>query len=112
VLSPYQQFFIGSLIGWYTTKGFRRFRAGVLETGKGSGKTPMGAGLMIYLTIADGERGAQVFVAAAVLSQAKIAFTDVERMVEASPSLRRVFDPDCQQSRVSTNRVVYSRDLF
>src|SRR5688572_26750182 len=39
VLSPWQQFIVGSLMGWYTVKGYRRFRTAYIETGKGSGKT-------------------------------------------------------------------------
>lgn len=92
VLSPFQQFIAGSLFGWYTAKGFRRFRIAYIEAAKGSGKTPFGAGLMIYKAVADGTRGAQVFFAATALAQAKIPFKDAEGMVLASPSLRRIFD--------------------
>ncbi len=92
ILSPFQQFIAGSLFGWYTAAGFRRFRIAYVETSKGSGKTPFGAGLMLYLMIADGERGAQVYAAAPTLKQAQDAFRDAERMVDASPHLRAVVD--------------------
>lgn len=91
-LSPFQQFIAGSLFGWYTTKGHRRYRIAYVETAKGSGKTPFAAGLMLYLLIADGERGAQVYAAAVSKDQAKLAFTDAERMVQASPHLRALVD--------------------
>lgn len=92
-LSPFQQFIAGSLFGWYTSTGHRRFREAYVETGKGSGKTPFGAGLMLYLLIADGERGAQVYSAANTLAQAKDnGFRDAERMVDASPYLRQLLD--------------------
>jgi phage terminase large subunit-like protein len=87
VLSPFQQFIAGSLFGWYTVKGHRRFHQAYVETGKGSGKTPFGAGLMLYMLVADGEKGAQIYAAAVTRDQAKLAFTDAERMVEASPYL-------------------------
>lgn len=90
VLQPWQTFIVGSAFGWYTTAGFRRFRELYIETAKGSGKSPMGAGIMLYLTVADGEQGAQVFAAAVTKDQAKIAFSDAERMVEASPALSEV----------------------
>ena len=64
VLSPHQQFIDGSIVGWYTTEGYRRFRDSYIEGAKGDGKTPNGAGLMLYLLVADGERGAQIFFAA------------------------------------------------
>jgi phage terminase large subunit-like protein len=91
-LSPFQQFIAGSLFGWYTASGHRRFRIAYVETAKGSGKTPFGAGIMLYLLVADGERGAQVYAAAVTKDQAKLAFTDAERMVEASPALRDLLD--------------------
>ncbi len=92
VLAPFQQFIAGSLFGWYTTSGFRRFRTAYIETAKGSGKTPFGAGLMLYMLTADGERGAQVYAAATGRDQAKLAFTDAERMVNASPALLERLD--------------------
>lgn len=87
VLSPFQQFIAGSLFGWYTVEGHRRFRIAYIETAKGSGKTPFGAGLMLYMLVADGERGAQVYCAAVTKDQAKLAFTDAENMVKVSPHL-------------------------
>lgn len=92
VLSPFQQFIVGSLFGWYTVQGFRRFREAYIETAKGSGKTPLGAGIMLYLLVADGERGAQVFAAAVTRDQARLAFADAEKMVEASPALSEVLE--------------------
>jgi phage terminase large subunit-like protein len=95
VLSPFQQFIAGSLFGWYairTSKAgagrrVRRFRVAYIEVGKGGGKTPFGAGLMLYLLVADGVRGAQVYMAAVTKDQAKLAFADAESMVKASPLL-------------------------
>lgn len=92
ILSEFQQFIAGSLFGWYTAAGYRRFRVAYIETAKGSGKTPFGAGLLIYLTVADGERGGQCFCAAVTKDQAKLAFTDAENMVRVSPELADVFD--------------------
>jgi phage terminase large subunit-like protein len=92
VLQPWQQFIVGSLFGWYTTQGFRRFREALIETAKGSGKTPLCAGMLLYMLVADGELGAQVFMAATTREQATIAFTDAKRMVEASPYLSAALD--------------------
>lgn len=89
VLQPFQQFIVGSLFGWFTSRGFLRFRIAYEETGKGSGKTPKAGGVMIYRALAFGERRAQVYFAATKLDQAKIPFSDVEAMVKASPSLRK-----------------------
>jgi len=91
ILQPWQQFIVGSLFGWYTVNGFRRFREAYIETAKGSGKTPLGAGIMLYLLVADGQRGAQVFLAAVSREQAGIAWRDVLSMVDASPELKDLF---------------------
>jgi phage terminase large subunit-like protein len=88
VLQPWQAFINGSLMGWYTTTGTRRFHDAYIEGAKGCGKTPNGAGLMLYLLVADGERAAQIYMAAVGREQAKIAFADAEKMVAASPHLR------------------------
>lgn len=97
VLTPFQQFIAGSLFGWYAYRTnkrgvrrlVRRFRVAYVETGKGSGKTPFGAGIMLYLLVADKVRGAQVFSAANTLQQAhEHGFTDAVKMVNASPQLK------------------------
>lgn len=88
ILQPWQAFISASLMGWYTVAGFRRFRDCFLEVSKGSGKTSWGAGMMLYLLVADGQRGAQVYFAAVTKDQAKLAFADAEKMVNASPALK------------------------
>ena len=44
-LLGWQQFIVGSLFGWLKTDGHRRFRVAYVETGKGSGKSPLAAGI-------------------------------------------------------------------
>lgn len=95
ILQPWQQFIVGSLMGWWvvrTGKRRRRFTTGYIETAKGTGKSPLCAGLLIYRCVADGVRGGQFYCAAAVKDQAKVAFADVEKMVAASPYLRDLFE--------------------
>lgn len=97
ILTPFEQFIAGSLFGWHAHRTnkrgvrrlVRRFRVGYLEIGKGNGKTPFAAGIMVYLLVGDGVRGAQVFSAAVTLAQAKqYGFTDAVKMVEASSRLK------------------------
>jgi phage terminase large subunit-like protein len=104
ILSPFQAFIAGSLFGWYTDRGYRRFRIAYVETAKGSGKTPFGAGLMLYLLVADGERGAQVYCAAVTKEQAKLAFTDAENMVEISAELKDHVDKKVNNLAVAQTR--------
>ena len=97
VLTPFQQFIVGSLFGWYAIlvsqkTGARRvqqrFRICYFEGGKGCGKTPMGAGILLFMLVRHGVRGAQLFCAAVTKDQAKIAFADCVKMVAASPTLK------------------------
>jgi phage terminase large subunit-like protein len=92
ILSPFQAFIAGSLFGWYGADGYRRFHHAYVETAKGSGKTPFGAGLLIYMAVCDGERGMQCFCAAVTREQATLAFTDAMNIVKASPDLSALFD--------------------
>jgi phage terminase large subunit-like protein len=89
LLSPWQQFVLAMLFGWKTADGFRRFRTAYLEIGKGNGKSPLAAGILLFLLIADGEESAEIYSAAVTKDQAKILFRDAENMRAASPWLRQ-----------------------
>ena len=97
VLQPWQQFIVGSLFGWRGADGYRRFRTAYIEVGKGNGKSPMAAGIGLYLLTADGELGAEVYAAAVTREQAKITFRDAVRMVDASPPLMRRLEKSGQR---------------
>lgn len=89
-LEPWQAFVAGSLFGWRRGEGGpRRFRTAYVETGKGSGKSPLGAGIGLYMLTADGEVGAECYAAAVTRDQAKIPFRDAVRMMDASPGLSK-----------------------
>lgn len=87
-LAPFQQFIQGSLFGWKTEDGFRRFRTAYIEQGKGNGKSPLAAGNGLFGLIADKENAAEIYSAAVTKEQAKILFRDAENMVSSSPLLR------------------------
>lgn len=91
-LRPWQAFIVGSLFGWKGEDGYRRFRLAYIESGKGSGKSPLLGGIGLYMMTADGEMAAECYAAAVTREQAKISFTDAKRMVEASPSLTKRVD--------------------
>ena len=88
-LEPWQQFVIWSLFGWRRADGTRRFRTGYLEVARKNGKTTMAAGTGLFLMVADGEPGAEVYSAATKRDQARISHNDAREMVRQSPELRR-----------------------
>lgn len=76
------------LFGWRRARdGFRRFRKLFAFCPKGYGKSPLGAGLGIYLARYDGEPAAEVYAVAADRSQARIVHENAKIMVENSPDL-------------------------
>lgn len=89
IVEAWQAFVLGSLFGWKrgSAKGPRRFRVGFVETGKGSGKSPLAAGIGIYGLVADGEPRAEVYAAATKKDQAMVLFRDAVAMVRQSPAL-------------------------
>lgn len=82
-----QEFILGSLYGWKTADGFRRFRRAYIEMGKGNGKSPMAASIGLYGLVADSEPGAQIYAAGKDKAQAFVLFQDAVSMVRQSPLL-------------------------
>lgn len=89
LLLPWQAFIVGSLFGWKRTDGFRRFRLAYIETAKGSGKSPLAAGIGLGMLCADGEERAEIYAAAVKQEQARVLFRDAVAMVQQSPALSR-----------------------
>ena len=85
----WQAFVIGSLFGWVNEKGLRRFRVAYIETGKGSGKSPLAAGIGMFGLVADNEPRAEIYAAATKKDQAMILFRDAVAMVDQSPNLSK-----------------------
>jgi phage terminase large subunit-like protein len=78
---------IAPLFGWQRADGTRRFRKGGVWIAKKNGKSLLGSALSLYMLIADGERGAEVYNAASDRDQAGIVFNEALNMVNASPAL-------------------------
>ena len=92
-LLGWQAFIIGSLCGWLRLDGTRRFRVAYVETGKGSGKSPLAAGVGLMGLTADGESRAEVYAAATKRDQAMILFRDAVAMYQQSPELLKRLNP-------------------
>jgi len=93
-LLGWQAFVVGSLYGWQRANdNSRRFRVAYIETGKGSGKSPLAAGIGLHGLTADGESRAEVYAAATKRDQAAILFADAVAMYEQSPELYRRLKP-------------------
>ncbi len=89
VLSPWEEFIVGSLFGWLGADGFRRFRTAYVEAAKGNGKTPLAAGIGLKGLVADAEPSAEIYTAGVTRDQANYLLNDAVKLVQASPALLR-----------------------
>jgi phage terminase large subunit-like protein len=87
-LLPWQRFVVGSIFGW-KRGGVRRFRTAFVSTARKNGKSTLEAGIGLKALIDENEPGAEVYSAATTRDQARIVFSEAERMRDASPALRR-----------------------
>lgn len=91
-LMDWQVEFLSRLFGWvrYSDqygREVRRFRKGSLWVPKKNGKSPLAAGVGLYLLSRDGEQGQKVFSAAKDGVQAGIMHMHARQMVQRSPWL-------------------------
>lgn len=91
-LAPWQLFIVGSVFGWLRDDGTRRFREIYTEVARKNGKTTLLAAIGLYLAFADGEPGAEVYSAATKRDQAKLCWSEADRMVQSTPALSRLIE--------------------
>ncbi len=97
-LMDYQRLLVvRPLFGWKRKDGLRRFRKVFLAVPKGSGKSPLCAGLGLLLAFFDHEAGAEVYAVAADRKQAGIVFDSAKIMVQRNELL----DARCEVLRDS-----------
>jgi len=90
-LEPWQQFILAAAYGFYHAGTDRRVVTSVyIEMARKQGKTALAAGLCLYHLIADGEEGAEVYLAANSRDQAKIAYTFVKAYADNLDKKHRV----------------------
>lgn len=88
-LEPWQAAIVGNLFGWVDTKtGRRRYRESMILVARKNGKSPLCAGIALYLLLCDGEPGAQVYSAAPDRETASIIFRHASQMLQRSDALR------------------------
>lgn len=87
---PWQVFIITTIFGWKLKEDrMRRFQTAYIEVARKNGKSTMLSVIGIYLLVADGEPGSEVYCCATKKDQAKIVFDDSAKMVLDSPLLRK-----------------------
>ncbi|GLY09590.1 terminase large subunit [Pseudobacillus badius] len=93
-LELWQQAAIAATFGFvHKIDGTRKYRELLLVVARKNGKSTLSAGIGLYLQVADGEPGAEVYAVATKRDQAKIVWLDAKRMVKKSPTLLKRIKP-------------------
>lgn len=87
-LELFQKAYLQALFGVMMPSGKRRYRESLLLMARKNGKTTLLAIVMLYMLVADGEQGAEVYSVATKLDQARKAFIECVAIVSKSPELR------------------------
>src|SRR5690606_22637479 len=88
LLEEWQKEIVRTVFGWRRPDGSRRFRTAYIEIPRKNGKTELAAAVALYLLVADGEEGAEVYSATTERDQARIVHDAAKQMVRRSPGLR------------------------
>ena len=89
-LALFQKAYISALFGFIDKDtGHRRYTESFFFVGRKNGKTTMLSAIALYMMIADGESGAEVYSVASKKDQANILFDQSHEMILQSPDLNR-----------------------
>lgn len=90
-LEPWQQAVVANLFGWKRKdqigRTVRRYKECLIYVPRKNGKTPLAAGIGLYVLFCDPEKGQQDYIAAADREQAGMLFRHAKGMVDAEPAL-------------------------
>lgn len=92
-LELWEKAHLAAVFGFVDINGNRECRESVLIVGKKNGKSLLASIVGLYLLLADGEPGPEVYAVASKKDQAKIIWQEAKRMVRKSPALLRRVKP-------------------
>jgi phage terminase large subunit-like protein len=93
-LELWQKAFLAATFGFvHKIDGTRKYREIFLVVARKNGKSTLSSGICLYLQVADGEGGAEVYAVATKEQQAKIVWSESKRMVKKSPALLKRIKP-------------------
>lgn len=89
-LELWQKAFLASIFGFvHKIDQTRKYREVFLVVARKNGKSTLSSGICLYLQVADGEGGAEIYAVATKEKQAKIVWLESKRMVKKSPVLSK-----------------------
>ena len=78
---------LSALFGFIDDEGRRQYREIIWIIARKNGKSLIASAIGLYMMLADGEAGADVYAVATTRDQAKIVWSEAKRMVKHSPTL-------------------------
>ena len=81
-------------------KDTRRYRTVYLEVARKNAKSTLLSGIGLYMLVADGEAGAEIYSAATTHKQAKIVWQDAKLMTEKAAGLKQHFGVDTNAKNI------------
>lgn len=88
-LELWEKAMLATIFGFVDNSGLRKYQRAVLIIGKKNGKSLLASIVGLYLLVADGEAGAEVYAVATKKDQSKIIWSESKRMVNKSPFLKK-----------------------
>ena len=88
-LELWEKAHLAAVFGFIDDDGLRKYRESLLIVGKKNGKSLLASIVGLYMLMADGEPGPEVYAVATKKDQSKIIWLEAKRMVKKSPALSR-----------------------
>ena len=89
-LALFQRAYVSALFGFVDREtGYRRYTESFFFVARKSGKSTMLAAIALYMLMADGESGSEVYSVASKRDQANILFDQAHEMIKQSPDLNK-----------------------
>lgn len=108
ILEPWQKAKVAATFGIvHKITGERKYQRVVLIVARKNGKSTLSAAEGLYLFIADGEPGPEVYACATKKDQAKIIWLEAKRMVKKSPVLSKRIKPLVAELTCDLNDGIY-----
>jgi phage terminase large subunit-like protein len=92
-LELWEKAHLAAIFGFIDIEGNRKYRESILIVGKKNGKSLLASIVGLYMQVADGEAGPEVYAVATKKDQSRIIWLESKRMVKKSPSLLKRIKP-------------------
>lgn len=92
-LELWEKAHLAVIFGFIDIEGNRKYRESILIVGKKNGKSLLASIVGLYMLVADGEPGPEVYAVATKKDQSRIIWLESKRMTKKSPSLLKRIKP-------------------